>query len=83
MFDSMKLFSQFAHKKGNLAGKRLGLLWLLWLFQTRALMCDVYVHNDMAMQQSLRLTGGRSLGSQDSRRPRHPPTPCQIREKLF
>ena len=47
------------------------LLVLLLLCQTRALMCDVYVHNDKAMQrQSLRLTGGKSLGSQDSHRPR-------------
>ena len=48
------------------------LLMLLLLFQTRALRCDVYVHNDTAMQrQSLRLIGGKSPGSQDSRRPRH------------
>ena len=53
-------------KMGTLAGNVLS----LWLFQTRALMCDVYVHNDMAVQrQSLRLIGGRSPGSQDSRRP--------------
>ena len=61
-------------RKGNTGKVTLECRRLLFLFQTRALMCDVYVHNDMAMQrQSLRLIGGRSPGSQDPGRPRHLP----------
>ena len=48
-------------------------LWLwLWLFRRRLDVCVWSRHNGQCKTQSLRLIGGRSPGSQDSRRRRHP-----------
>ena len=46
---------------------------LLLLFWTRVQMINVYGHKEQQRcNESLRLIGGRSPGSQDSRQPRHP-----------
>ena len=57
---------------------RLGQTALLLLFQTRALMCDVYDHNDMAMKVTEN-NWWQVTWETDSRRPRHSPSPRQRR----